>query len=120
MSAGRMLADGASVAEVADALRLSMQTVRRYKVIVDQGGLDALKQMSVGGRASALDDTALQWLAAALRGSAREHGYPSDAWTNARVRELIATRFGAHYSRVHTWQIVTNLGLGDRLSKSTK
>ena len=49
-----------------------------------------------------------------------EHGFPSDAWTNARLRELTERRFGVHYSRVYAWQIATNLGSGHRLSKSSR
>lgn len=120
MTAGQMLVDGASIQHVVESLHLSVPTVKRYKAILDQGGLDALKQMSVGGRSSVLDDTALQWIASALHGSAREHGFPSDAWTNGRLRELIAARFGVNYSRVYTWQIVSDLGLGHRLSKSRR
>ncbi|AET91351.1 transposase [Burkholderia sp. KK1] len=120
MTAGRMLLDGASVDTVADALHLSVQTVRRYKAIVAEGGLDALAQMGVGGRASVLDREALDWIAAALQGSAREHGFESATWTNARLRELIERRYGVRYSRVYIWQIATNLGLGHLLSKSRR
>ncbi|WP_144143624.1 helix-turn-helix domain-containing protein [Paraburkholderia sp. BCC1884] len=120
MTAGKMLAEGASVAHVVEVLRMSPQTVERYKAILDEGGLDALRQMSIGGRPSALDDDARQWLAAALNDSARAHGFPTDAWTNARVRELLTTNFGVSFSRVYTWQLVSKLGLAHRLSKSTK
>jgi transposase len=120
MTAGRMLLEGASVEAVAEQLHLSVQTVRRYKAIVSEGGLDALAKMGVGGRASALDREALDWIAAALQGSAREHGFASDTWTNARLRELIERRYGVRYSRVYIWQIATNLGLGHLLSKSRR
>lgn len=120
MNAGQMLMAGSSVSAVAEALHLSTATVKRYKAVLENGGLDALKKMSVGGRSSALDAAALEWVAAALRGSAREHGFSSDAWTNARLRELIEAKFGVQYSRVYAWQIATNLGLGDRLSKSSR
>jgi transposase len=120
MTAGRLLLEGASVESVAEELHLSMQTVRRYKAIVAEGGLDALSKMGVGGRASALDRDALAWIAHALQGSAREHGFESDAWTNARLRALIERRFGVRYSRVYIWQIATNLGLGHLLSKSRR
>jgi transposase len=120
ISAGQMLMGGSSISAVAEALHLSTATVKRYKAILEDGGLAALEGMSVGGRASALDGAALQWVADALRGSARAHGFASDAWTNARLRELIETRFGVSYSRVYAWQIATNLGLGDRLSKSSR
>ena len=93
MSAGQMLMAGSSVSAVADALHLSTATVKRYKAMLESGGLDALKKMSVGGRSSALDAAALEWVAA---------------------------RFGVQYSRVYAWQIATNLGLGHRLSKSSR
>lgn len=118
ISAARMLSQGASVEEVASALRLSVQTVRRYRSIFDVDGLEGLRDMRLGGKAPALDAQALAWLSAAIEGSARAHGFSSDRWTNARVRELIAARFGVRHSRVHTWQILTDLGIADRLSKS--
>jgi transposase len=120
MTAGRLLLDGASVESVAQQMHLSVQTVRRYKAILADGGLDALAKMGVGGRASALDRDALDWIAAALQGSAREHGFESDAWTNSRLRAVIEQRFGVRYSRVYVWQIATNLGLGHLLSKSRR
>jgi transposase len=120
MTAGRMLLDGVSVETVAEQLHLSVQTVRRYKATIDRGGLDALAKMGVGGRVSALDRDALEWIAQALQGSARAHGFESDTWTNARLRELIERRYGVRYSRVYVWQIATNLGLGHLLSKSRR
>ncbi|WP_306434234.1 helix-turn-helix domain-containing protein [Caballeronia glathei] len=120
MTAGRMLLDGASVEAVAEQLHLSIQTVKRYQAIVSAGGLEALQKMGVGGRASVLDQEALAWIAAALRGSAREHGFESDAWTNGRLRSVIESRYGVRYSRVYVWQIATNLGLGHLLSKSRR
>ncbi len=120
MTAERMLLEGASVHAVAQALHLSEQTVRRYRAIVATGGLDTLSKLGVGGRASALDREALEWIATALPSSARLHGFDSDAWTNARLRELIERRYGVRYSRVYVWQIATNLGLGHVLSKSRR
>jgi transposase len=115
-----MLLDGASVDQVAEELHLSLATVRRYKALIDAGGLDALRQLGVGGRTSVLDQRALEWISAALQGSARAHGFDSDAWTNARLRSIIETQFGVRYSRVYIWQIATNLGLGHLLSKSRR
>ncbi|WP_345817562.1 hypothetical protein AAGS40_26915 (plasmid) [Paraburkholderia sp. PREW-6R] len=71
-----MLVDGASVCDVAETLHLSTDTVRRYKAIVANGGLDALSKMSVGGRSSILDEEALAWIESALSGSARESVFP--------------------------------------------
>jgi transposase len=120
MTAGRMLLRGNSPEKVASELHLSVATVKRYKALIDTGGLEALKALSVGGRTSALDANALAWIAKALHGPARAHGFDSDAWTNSRLRELIETRYGVKYSRVYIWQIATNLGLGHLLSKSKR
>jgi transposase len=95
-------------------------TVKRYKALIDAGGLDALKQLGVGGRSSVLDQRALEWISAALHGSSRDHGFDSEAWTNARLRALIESTYGVRYSRVYIWQIATNLGLGHLLSKSRR
>ncbi|WP_301951142.1 helix-turn-helix domain-containing protein [Burkholderia sp. L27(2015)] len=117
MTAGQMLLDGASVEQVADQLHLSIVTVKRYKAIVDEGGVEALGQLAVGGRPSVLDTDALAWISKALQGSAKVHGFESDVWTNARLRSLIEEKYGVRYSRVYIWQIATNLGLGHLLSK---
>ena len=120
MEAGRMLLDGATVNQVAEALRMSPGTVRRYQLLVQAGGLESLRLLGVGGRVSVLDKAALEWIAVALQGSARLHGFDSDAWTNARLRAVIESRFGVRYSRVYIWQIATNLGLGYCLTKSKR
>ena len=118
MTAGKMLVDGATVDDVAYQLHLSMPTVKRYEALIKCGGLDALRELSVGGRTSSLDQTTREWIASALRGSATSYGFDSDAWTNARLRSLIEGEIGIRFSRVYVWQIATNLGLGHRLSKS--
>ena len=120
LAAGKMLMEGASVSDIAAQLHISENTVRKYRALVNEGGLESLRQMSVGGRSSVLDEAAMQWIAAALSGPAGIHGFPSDAWTSNRLRELIRAQFGVSYSRVYTWQIATNLGLGHRLTKSRK
>jgi transposase len=120
LAAGRMLMEGASISDVAEQLHISENTVRKYRTLVNEGGLDSLRQLSVGGRSSVLDDAAMQWIASALSGPASVHGFPTDAWTSNRLREVIRAHFGVSYSRVYTWQIATNLGLGHRLTKSRK
>jgi transposase len=120
MTAGRMLLDGNSVEKVANDLHLSLATVKRYKALVDSGGLVALSTLGIGGRTSALDAHALAWISNALQGSAMKHGFDSDSWTNSRLRQVIETKYGVRFSRVYVWQIATNLGLGHLLSKSKR
>jgi transposase len=118
MAAGNMLLDGATLDEVAYQLRLSMPTAKRYQALIKRGGLDALRELGVGGRTSSLDQATREWIASALCGSAKSHGFDSDVWTNARLRSLIESRVGIRFSRVYIWKIASNLGLAHRLSKS--
>jgi transposase len=120
IAAGELLLTGASDDMVMNELRLSKVTVRRYRKLVESGGLDALKLMGVGGRESALGADGYLQIAAVLQESARVYGFESDGWTNARVRLLIERKFGVRFSRVYVWQLVTNLGLGHVLTKSRR
>jgi hypothetical protein len=43
-----------------------MPTVKRYQLLVKSGGLAALKELSVGGRTSVLDQETREWIALAL------------------------------------------------------
>jgi transposase len=120
LEAAKMLLAGASEAEVIVELRLSKPTVRRYRKLLELGGIDALRQLGGGGRASALGSDGAAWIAAALQDSPRAHGFESDMWTNGRLRLLIEKTFGVRFSRVYVWQLATNLGLGHVLTKSKR
>jgi transposase len=115
-AAGQMLIDGASPEEVASKLGLSMPTVRRYQTLVDEGGLEALETLSVGGRKSILDQPMREAIALALRGNPKALGFDSDNWTTALLGTFIAQKVGVRFSRVYVWQIAQNLGLGHRLA----
>ena len=67
-----------------------------------------------------LDDEALSWIAAAVHGSARLHGFDAERWTYERLVITIERRFGVLYSRRYVWQIATRLGLGHMLTKIRK
>jgi transposase len=118
LAAGQKLLDGLSVAEVAKEMGMAKATIERYRRTLETGGLDALRNISVGGRHSALGATDLDWLAQALRGSPRDYGFDADGWTNARMRELISRQFGISYSRVYAWQLATRLGVSYRLGRN--
>ncbi|SAK42733.1 transposon protein [Caballeronia fortuita] len=117
LQAGQLLLDGWTVKQVAEHLRMAPATVRRYEALIHEGGLEALKQMQVGGKASALSESDLEWIAAALQEPATKHGFESESWTNARLREVIERKFGVQYSRVYVWQLANALGLGSRLMR---
>jgi transposase len=120
LRASEMLSNGASDREIVEALQLSRQTVSRYRTLFDVGGVDAILTLGVGGRTSALGEDGADWISAALQRSAKDFGFESDAWTNARLMHLIQSKFGVKFSRVYVWQLATNLGCGHLLSKSRR
>jgi transposase len=62
LEAAQLLSEGKSPAQVADALGISVLTARRYQTLLSEGGLDALKRMSVGGRKPSLSPEAREWM----------------------------------------------------------
>lgn len=120
LAAGKKLLDGAAAAEVAKELGMAKTTVERYRKLLEQGGLEALRNMSVGGRHSALAVADLDWLAQALKASPRDYGFDADGWSNTRMRELISRQFGISYSRVYVWQLATRLGVSYRFGRNAQ
>lgn len=117
LAAGRMLLEGATVRAVSETLGISAQTVRQYRATVTKNGLAGLETVNIGGRPTVLDTAARDWIAAAVRGSACAHGFPTETWTNGRVREVIARQFGREYSRAYVWQLLTSLGVAQLLRR---
>lgn len=111
-----MLISGASLEEVASTLGLSMPTVRRYQALINNGGLEALDTLSVGGRKSILDQPTREAIALALGGSPKAHGFHSANWTTTLLGTFIEQKVGVRFSRVYVWQIAQNLGMGHRLA----
>jgi transposase len=115
MQAGEMLAAGHSISHIARELGISDTTVRKYRSIVQAGGLAALRDLSVGGRRSVLDARARTSLADALTRGPRQCGIDAERWTIGAVASLIRRDFGLSLSRVYVRQIIIDLGFGDRL-----
>jgi transposase len=92
MRAGQMLMAGEGIDSVARQLGISTASAKRYKAIVEVGGIDALESMAVGGRKSALDSEAFEWIADSLRGSPIAFGFDSDQWTDGRIQSVIRNR----------------------------
>ncbi|HEX7907841.1 MAG TPA: helix-turn-helix domain-containing protein [Paraburkholderia sp.] len=118
LAAGKKLLDGIPVAQIAEDMGMAKTTVEKYRKMLEEGGLEALRNISVGGRRSALDESARIWIAGAMRGSPRDYGFDADGWTNARMRELIRRHYGISYSRVYAWQLATDLGVSHRFRRS--
>src|SRR5205809_2130606 len=118
--AGRLLLDGKSPPEVARVVGAPRQTVYRWLGVLKVGGIDALRDMSKGGRPARLGAAELSRLYVALLEGATAHGFATPLWTLKRVRLLIERAFGVRYSEVHVWRLLGQLGLSKPEARSPR
>lgn len=114
LRAGRLLLSGKSPPEVARMVGAPRQTVYRWRDVLRVGGIDALRDMSKGGRPPHLGAAELSRLYVALLEGPTAHGFATPLWTLKRVRLLIEREFGVRYSEVHVWRLLGQLGLSNQ------
>ena len=108
--AGRLLLAGKSPPEVARLVGAPRQTVYRWRDVLDVGGINALRDMSKGGRPAQLGAAELSRLYVALLEGATAHGFATALWTLKRVRLLIERESGVRYHPGHVWRVLRRLG----------
>jgi transposase len=112
--AGRLLQKGVSITEVAREVGATRQTIYNWQAILEEQGLDGLREVDAGGRPGKLSDANFESLRSALLKGAGAHGFGSDLWTLKRVRQLIERQFKVRYSEVHVWRLLGRLGFSSQ------
>jgi len=112
--AGRLLRQGRKPPEVARLVGAPRQTVYRWLDVLNDGGIDALRNMSKGGRPARLGAEELSRLHVALLEGPTAHGFGTPLWTLKRVRLFIERQFGVRYSEVHVWRLLGQLGFSSQ------
>lgn len=112
--AGRLLLAGNTPPEVARVVGAPRQTVYRWREVLDTQGIDALRDMSKGGRPARLGAAELSRLYVALLEGPEMHGFATPLWTLKRVRLWIEREFGVRYSEVHVWRLLGQLGFSNQ------
>lgn len=112
--AARLLQAGHKPAEVAKMVQAPRQTVYRWQAVLQSQGLDALRDMSKGGRPARLGAEELTRLQVALLEGPTAHGFGTPLWTLKRVRLFIERQFGVRYSEVHVWRLLGQLGFSNQ------
>lgn len=112
--AARLLQAGHAPAQVAAMVRAPRQTVYRWRDVLEAKGLDALREMSKGGRPAKLGAEELSRLQVALLEGPTAHGFGTPLWTLKRVRLFIERQFGVRYSEVHVWRLLGQLGFSNQ------
>jgi transposase len=99
MRAAEWFAQKVPVAQIADCLRVSTNSVYVWRRRWKAGGRMALVSKGSSGASCRLDQARLDRLAEALEQGPAAHGYREDQrWTLARVADLIARMFHIRYT----------------------
>jgi transposase len=107
---GRLLLQGKKLDEVAEACGVHVSSVKRWKKIVREKGLEGLAVKDSPGREPKLDEAQREKLVKILVAGPLKAGYKNDLWTCARVGEVIEKQFRVHYHPSHVWKILRSLG----------
>lgn len=106
----RLLKEGRSVSETADAVGASRSSVWRWRKAYQEGGWEGLRPRPTPGRPSKLSEPQKQALRKVLEAGPLATGYPTDLWTLRRVAQVIRKRFGVSYNTCHVWFVLRKLG----------
>src|SRR5215469_14846356 len=108
--AAELLRQGVHQAEVARRVGAHRQSVSRWALQLEQGGMRALKRAGRAGRKGRLRPEDLRRIERGLKRGPQALGYESGLWTSARVAHLIEKECGIRYHAGHAWRILRQLG----------
>ena len=109
LAAVQRLEQRAPAADIAAELRVTERSVRRWRQAWLAGGAAGLASRGQAARC-ALDEAQLAGLEAVLDAGPLAAGFGDQRWTLARVRDLIAGRFGVAYTLPGVWYLLRRLG----------
>jgi transposase len=104
------LAEGHSVAEVAESLHLSEQAVRDYLTGFILDGIASLSYRRPPGRPPKLTKTQRKELSDLLTAGPEAAGYESGCWSSLLIQDLIQRRFGVEYHPQYIGALLGTLG----------
>lgn len=99
-----------SQAQIARHLGVSEAAVSKWKKRLQTEGAEALGLRKAPGRPPKLSEEEQKRLAGILKQGARAAGFPTEQWTQARVREVIRREFGVEYHRNHISRVLHQMG----------
>lgn len=102
--------EGKTVAEVAEILNLSLQTIYNYITAFILKRLDSLVYHCPPGRPRKLTKTQRQILAKLIERGPEKAGYDCGCWDTVLIQDLIYTRFGVEYNPHYVAELLKNMG----------
>ena len=97
-------------AEIARQLGVTEAAVSKWKKQLVEEGPQALQARKATGRPSKLDEATKAELVKKLEKGAIAAGFPTEQWTQARVRQLIKREFGVAYHQNYISRLLDDLG----------
>ncbi len=97
-------------AEIARRLGVTEAAVSKWKKILDTEGEEGLLPKRAIGRRPKLNREQKTALLAKLEEGAKANGFPTEQWTQARVKTLIESTYGVSYRRNYVGQLLGQLG----------
>jgi transposase len=102
--------EGKSVAEIAELLKVSEQTIYNYVKAFMLNRLDSLVYKRPPGRPPKLSQTQKKVLAKLIERGPQAAGYDCGCWDTTLIQDLILTRFGREYSAHYVAELLKNMG----------
>lgn len=90
-------------------MRVSNQTVSRWRKLYRKRGRKALEKAGRAGRKPALTEPQREGLVARLLQGPEQLGYETPLWTCGRVAHLIEKAYGVSYHPGHVWRVLRQL-----------
>jgi transposase len=107
---GKLIEQGYRNQEIVEILGCGLTTVKLWRRIVTEHGIDALNPRPRPGRTPKLNTKQLDKLTRLLKKGATKFGYANAIRTSRRVRQLIKEQFGVAYSKAQTCRILRKIG----------
>src|SRR3990172_2069267 len=96
--------------EIARHLGVTEAAVSKWKRQLAEEGPQALKMRKATGRPPKLDEAGRQALVKKLEEGALAAGFPTEQWTQSRVKQVIEREFGVVYHQNYISRLLDDLG----------
>jgi transposase len=96
--------------EIARYLGVTEAAVSKWKKQLAEEGAQALQLRKATGRPPKLDEAVRQALVKKLEEGAVAAGFPTEQWTQARVKQVIEREFGVVYHQNYISRLLDDLG----------
>jgi transposase len=96
--------------EIARHLGVTEAAVSKWKRQLAEEGPQTLRLRKATGRPPKLDEAAKQALVKQLEAGAIAAGFPTEQWTQARVKKVIEREFGVIYHQNYISRLLDDLG----------